>query len=799
MSGTTAFPGALDSGIEVLPNTKEDEAGKEHDVNHNNKWAAILALEAKVGTDSSADTGSIDFRLATAETTLAAVDAANSADVTIGAFGSTPDAKGASLAGQVLTLQPADATHPGAVTTGTQTFAGDKTFTGNVVAPNLGTAAAATIDTDVTLAANSGTRVPSQSAVKGFVENYLTGLTWKASVRAATTAAGTLSSSFANGSVIDGVTLVTGDRILIKNQATGSQNGIYIVAASGSPARSADADSSAEMLQATMLVREGTTNADQQWTCTNDSITLGSTALVFAQVSGSGTYSADEDTLHLSGNQFSALQAPKLKTARAIDGQSFDGTTDITVIAPGTHASSSKPTPVDADEVPLVDSAASNVLKKLTWANVKATLKTYFDTLYVALNGPITGATKTKITYDAKGLVTSGADATTADIADSSNKRYVTDAQLTVIGNTSGTNTGDQNLSGYAPLASPALTGTPTVPTAAPGTNTTQAASTAFVSAAVAAGALHFRRDDVTFDGVQNALTLGGDPYESAAEIIMRSGTATRYILLSELTIASRGYTLSYTPANNDVAIVNYWSQVAVSTPTIIGANDPYFSSVVTLLHFDGTNGSTTFTDQKGKTYTAINATLATGTKKYGTASGSFNGSSTSVSTPHSSDFDFGSGDFDIELWINPTALPGATDPNFILDVDDLGGTRGWQLFLQSSSGKIGFSYPQSAVYTNILSAAAPSTGAWTHVCIERFGSVVSMYVNGTSVATHAITGSIDSNSNRLAIGTVYSSGSPTGTTTRFYNGFIDDLRITKGVSRYRANFTPQLYAYQNA
>lgn len=58
-------------------------------------------------------------------------------------------------------------------------------------------------------------------------------------------------------------------------------------------------------------------------------------------------------------------------------------------------------------------------------------------------NTPITGATKTKITYDADGLVTAGADATTADISDSTNKRYVTDAQLTVIGNTSGTNTGD--------------------------------------------------------------------------------------------------------------------------------------------------------------------------------------------------------------------------------------------------------------------------------------------------------------------------------------------------------------------
>lgn len=83
------------------------------------------------------------------------------------------------------------------------------------------------------------------------------------------------------------------------------------------------------------------------------------------------------------------------------------------------------------------------------WGDITGTLSDQTD-LQTALDGKvdensaITGATKTKITYDAKGLVTAGADATTADIADSSNKRYVTDAQLTVIGNTSGTNTGDQ-------------------------------------------------------------------------------------------------------------------------------------------------------------------------------------------------------------------------------------------------------------------------------------------------------------------------------------------------------------------
>jgi len=83
-----------------------------------------------------------------------------------------------------------------------------------------------------------------------------------------------------------------------------------------------------------------------------------------------------------------------------------------------------------------------------TWGTITGTLSSQTD-LQTALNAKvtgntaITGATKTKVTYDSKGLVTSGADATTADIADSTNKRYVTDANLTTIGNTSGTNTGD--------------------------------------------------------------------------------------------------------------------------------------------------------------------------------------------------------------------------------------------------------------------------------------------------------------------------------------------------------------------
>jgi len=96
----------------------------------------------------------------------------------------------------------------------------------------------------------------------------------------------------------------------------------------------------------------------------------------------------------------------------------------------------------------LLGSGNIAISSAVAWGGVTGTLSNQTD-LQTALDGKvdenaaITGATKTKVTYDQKGLVTAGADATTADIADSTNRRYVTDAQSTVIGNTSGTNTGD--------------------------------------------------------------------------------------------------------------------------------------------------------------------------------------------------------------------------------------------------------------------------------------------------------------------------------------------------------------------
>lgn len=155
-------------------------------------------------------------------------------------------------------------------------------------------------DTDPTLSAGSNTAIPSQLAVQTYINNSISGLKFKVDVRVATTANITLSGT----QTIDGVSLSVNDRVLVKNQTSGSQNGAYLVA-SGAWTRTTDADSATELISATFPVREGTTNQDTWWTCTNDSITLNTTSLVFTQTGGAGTYSADNSTLQLVGSQFS--------------------------------------------------------------------------------------------------------------------------------------------------------------------------------------------------------------------------------------------------------------------------------------------------------------------------------------------------------------------------------------------------------------------------------------------------------------------------------------------------------------
>ena len=177
----------------------------------------------------------------------------------------------------------------------------------------------------------------NDAANKGYVDGVAQGLDVKDSVVATTTANGTLSSAFANGQSIDGVTLQTGDRILIKNQTTASQNGIYNVNASGAPSRTTDMATGANAAGAFVFVEQGTINAENGFTCTSDtgSAVVGTNNLTFAQFSGAGQIIAG-DGLDKSGNTLSVdlkanggLVIESTEIAVKLDASSITGTLAI--------------------------------------------------------------------------------------------------------------------------------------------------------------------------------------------------------------------------------------------------------------------------------------------------------------------------------------------------------------------------------------------------------------------------------------------------------------------------------------
>jgi len=142
-------------------------------------------------------------------------------------------------------------------------------------------------------------------ANKQYVDNLVSGLSNKRTARLATTANVNLASALANGQSLDGKSIVTGDRIFVKNQTTASENGIYIAPASGAATRSTDFDAGSEIPGAFIIVNEGTVNGDTMWLETTDGpITVGSTALSFTPITMGVTYTADGNGIELGGTTF---------------------------------------------------------------------------------------------------------------------------------------------------------------------------------------------------------------------------------------------------------------------------------------------------------------------------------------------------------------------------------------------------------------------------------------------------------------------------------------------------------------
>jgi hypothetical protein len=155
------------------------------------------------------------------------------------------------------------------------------------------------------------------AATKSYIDNLLTGITWKQEVRAATTGNITLSGL----QTIDGISSLADARYLVKNQTTQTENGIYLMK-SGAWVRTDDANTTLEIETATVLVRLGTLNHDTQWTCTNaNEPVIGTDAITFGQISAGGTYT-NGTYLKLVGNVFD-IDFTTFTTANVVEGSSL--------------------------------------------------------------------------------------------------------------------------------------------------------------------------------------------------------------------------------------------------------------------------------------------------------------------------------------------------------------------------------------------------------------------------------------------------------------------------------------------
>jgi alkaline phosphatase len=210
------------------------------------------------------------------------------------------------------------------------------------------------------------------------------------------------------------------------------------------------------------------------------------------------------------------------------------------------------------------------------------------------------------------------------------------------------------------------------------------------------------------------------------------------------------------------------------------GAVDPNFANVTILLHFDGTNNSTSIVDSSSgaRSVTANgDAKISTAQSKFGESSLLLLGNSDYLTSSANSVFAFGTGAFTIEAFIKMTNFSNQFNTVVGTRSEPSNSTSAWGLSVLSS-GALSF-------YTNgALSSAGSrfSAGTWYHVAAVRQSTTLTLYIDGTSVASGS--NSMNFTNAGLYVGSV-------GPNNEFFNGNIDELRLTKGVARYTANFTP--------
>jgi len=216
-------------------------------------------------------------------------------------------------------------------------------------------------------------------------------------------------------------------------------------------------------------------------------------------------------------------------------------------------------------------------------------------------------------------------------------------------------------------------------------------------------------------------------------------------------------------------------------------------ANVKLLLHCDGSNESTIFTDSSlsPKTVTAQgSAQLSTTLPKYGSAAGLFNGTTSALIVPDSDDFNITSGVFTIAMWVRP-AVNVTTRMNLLSHFD--GTDKGYGLAVMNTGQIRAFAEdPSGAAQIIGPAGSALLANTYYHIAFTGDGSTYRLFLDGTIVTSAAITRLPGNSSLSLEIGAEWGVG------TRWFNGMIDDILYMAGECLYSAAFTPPVNAYPN-
>ena len=225
-----------------------------------------------------------------------------------------------------------------------------------------------------------------------------------------------------------------------------------------------------------------------------------------------------------------------------------------------------------------------------------------------------------------------------------------------------------------------------------------------------------------------------------------------------------------------------------VLAKTSVAATDTNIREVSLLLHGDGANGSTTITDSSPtpKTVTVVgNAQISTAQSKFGGSSIAFDGTGDYLSIPDDDAFDLGTGNFTIEGWVNYSSTGLFTT---VLSKGWPTGSAGGAFVVTLNAGNLLFFAESGSdswdIALNRVIVAGLQLSTWYHIAITRSGNTFRTFNNGVVVETWTNSLGLMNNSDIVSVGA-------TKTGSNGMNGYIDDLRITKGVARYTANFTP--------